>query len=390
MSGAKPSFLDEAFGIAAQANEPKQESGSASLLLTPEESIAYAQYFRIADSENEGVITPQAAVAFLSKSSLSQNVLRDIWALADSEGLGYLTQPSFYKALKLIALVQSGKPASVAYLSQSTPLPNFGNLLADATPGIKSGGIAVHRTGTLSPQVGGPIPIHKTGSSFTSPAAPIAIHRTGSTIPAVPGVVSEIAVHRTGSTVAGAGAVGAFQLSNEEVERFKAAFASCNPAGGYVAGDSARELFLKSTLPAATLRQIWLLVDTNQLGKLALNQFMAAMYLITKIRNGQLSAVPATIPPALWAAVNAAASGETSQQHPTTPIPDMAAETMSLIDVTTPAASPAPVSAPVPVASPPAAAAPPTQQKYNISNEDKAQYFQYFEKLDAAKRGYVT
>lgn len=48
-----------------------------------------------------------------------------------------------------------------------------------------------------------------------------------------------------------------YQLSNEERERYRAAFISCSPVSGLVPGDKARDLFVKSGLAMEVLSKIW-------------------------------------------------------------------------------------------------------------------------------------
>jgi epidermal growth factor receptor substrate 15 len=48
-----------------------------------------------------------------------------------------------------------------------------------------------------------------------------------------------------------------YQLSQEERERYRAAFISCSPVSGLVPGDKARDLFVKSGLAMEVLSKIW-------------------------------------------------------------------------------------------------------------------------------------
>jgi epidermal growth factor receptor substrate 15 len=50
----------------------------APVRLTPEEKKLYGQLFRIADSEQLGVITGTVAVEFFKKSKLTPNVLAEV------------------------------------------------------------------------------------------------------------------------------------------------------------------------------------------------------------------------------------------------------------------------------------------------------------------------
>jgi len=62
----------------------------APVRLTPEEKKLYGQLFRIADSEQLGVITGGVAVEFFKKSKLTPNVLAEVYSLGyEPEGLTY-------------------------------------------------------------------------------------------------------------------------------------------------------------------------------------------------------------------------------------------------------------------------------------------------------------
>ena len=69
---------------------------------------------------------------------------------------------------------------------------------------------------------------------------------------------------------------------------------------GLYKGEAAKEIFLQSKLPLDVLGKVWALVDSVGAGKISQNQFMAAMVIIGKLRSGQISSIPASIPQSLW------------------------------------------------------------------------------------------
>ena len=80
-------------------------------------------------------ITPDDAVVFLRKSNISDHVLHNVWDLADHQSRGALNRDDFFRALKLIALVQNGvniaeKPFAEENLVKISPLPRFEDVLA--------------------------------------------------------------------------------------------------------------------------------------------------------------------------------------------------------------------------------------------------------------------
>lgn len=63
------------------------------------------------------------AAAFLKRSGLPDTVLSKIWDMADCGGKGFLDKQGFFVALKLVALVQNGKPLSTTLLTTPVPPP---------------------------------------------------------------------------------------------------------------------------------------------------------------------------------------------------------------------------------------------------------------------------
>ncbi|KAH6573482.1 hypothetical protein BASA60_005991 [Batrachochytrium salamandrivorans] len=286
------SAFDDMFGSLSAAAPPVASVPSKDLLqLTPTESAAYARLFKMADTAGTGLILPASAVVFLSKSKLPKATLGHIWSLADTDSLGALDCPTFNRVLKYIAAVQAGHPVALASLSLATPLPILDGIHLDAPP-TPTMPLSLSAPKTLSPASA--IPINVTGTR-------IALQRTG-----------EIAVRSTSlasdTTMA---------VLPEEHERFTSFFTAAGPVDGALTAQVARDLFLKSNLPMETLGKIWQLVDPTGLGKLPLNQFIVAMWLITQIRLGRLSAVPDSIPSSLWRSV--AIESTSLVSHPSSP-----------------------------------------------------------------------
>ncbi|GAB5586390.1 hypothetical protein Unana1_01290 [Umbelopsis nana] len=98
---------------------------SSTTLLTPEESDAYSQLFKIANKSGSGTVTGAEAIEFFAKSGLSPTVLSEIWDIADEANTGSLNAHAFYVALKLIACQQQGKEPSKPVLSTKVKIPTF-------------------------------------------------------------------------------------------------------------------------------------------------------------------------------------------------------------------------------------------------------------------------
>jgi len=63
----------------------------------------------------------------------------------------------------------------------------------------------------------------------------------------------------------------------------KGYFSSLHPVDGYLTGKQAKGMFIKSGLEVKTLRSIWRLSDIDKDGKLDVDEFTVAMYLIDSV-----------------------------------------------------------------------------------------------------------
>ena len=83
-----------------------------------------------------GVLPGAAALKFFNRSGLEAKrpgTLRKIWGLADTEApLGKLSESEFYRACKLIAHAQAGRPMSVASIAVPAPLPELEGISEEA------------------------------------------------------------------------------------------------------------------------------------------------------------------------------------------------------------------------------------------------------------------
>ena len=123
----------------------------------------------------------------------------------------------------------------------------------------------------------------------------------------------------------------------------------------HVIGESAREMFLQSKLPIDMLGKVWALVDSVGAGKISQNQFMVAMVIIARLRTGNLSSVPLSIPQSLWnSIVNSGPLAKTPPLAPANALPQVE-------DV-----------------------------PWIIPDSDQKQFAAFFEKLDKNKTGFVT
>lgn len=106
---APPNFSNSPLPRAAPA--PAVPAGGPEWLITPAEKARMNTVFQDLDKLKKGVVTGEQAVPFLQRSGLDDNVLAQIWDLADVKSEGHLTSDTFAVALHLIQQQrQSGTP----------------------------------------------------------------------------------------------------------------------------------------------------------------------------------------------------------------------------------------------------------------------------------------
>lgn len=85
-------------------------------LITPTDKVKFDQFFNTIDTQGRGVITGEQAVSFFSDSRLSEEILAQIWDLADINSEGQLNKDEFAVAMYLIRQQRAPNAA---------PLPAF-------------------------------------------------------------------------------------------------------------------------------------------------------------------------------------------------------------------------------------------------------------------------
>jgi len=99
-----------AFATPPAANAP------AAWLVTPADKVKFDQYFSMIDTPGQGTISGEQAVSFFSDSRLPEDVLAQIWDLADINSEGQLNRDEFAVAMYLIRQQRAPNAA---------PLPAF-------------------------------------------------------------------------------------------------------------------------------------------------------------------------------------------------------------------------------------------------------------------------
>lgn len=101
------------------------------------ELACYERFFLAADAARANRVEGAAAVAFFGLARLPVPTLKQIWLRADAQQRGFLTQSSFFVALRLVALAQQGRDISAPGALTSAadvPLPIFQGKRALGSP----------------------------------------------------------------------------------------------------------------------------------------------------------------------------------------------------------------------------------------------------------------
>lgn len=88
---------------------PLSAQSTGDWLITPQEKAHFDGIFQTVDTAKVGLITGDQAVAFFMKAQLPEEVLAQIWDLADIDADGQLSRDEFAVAMYLVRLQRGGK-----------------------------------------------------------------------------------------------------------------------------------------------------------------------------------------------------------------------------------------------------------------------------------------
>ncbi len=94
-----------------------------SVKLTREEKGYYSNLFQMVSKEGDTKVGGKEGAAFLKKSGLSRDMLKNIWMIAAQTNLSWLERDEFYVALRLVALAQNNLPCDEKSIYLNEPLP---------------------------------------------------------------------------------------------------------------------------------------------------------------------------------------------------------------------------------------------------------------------------
>ncbi|CAG7729698.1 unnamed protein product [Allacma fusca] len=279
----------------------------------------YEAFYRQLDPSGKGIITAPDGAKFLKKSGLSDAILSKIWDLSDPTGKGYLDKSGLFVSLKLVSLAQNGGEVDIKSVLSETPEPQMDadkDGALDLTEFVTCMGLlgkALGENGRVPnslPQI--PVITSSAPSSVLPPPTPPLI--AGPPLPTLPatilppkplppvGAVPPVPVLPPVNQNMNIIQVD-WIVSPEELAKYTVLFtATDKDRDGYVSGLEIRDVFLQSGIPQPTLAHIWNLCDTDQTGKLSLEQFALAMYFINKKLAGfepPAALLPHMIPPSL-------------------------------------------------------------------------------------------
>ncbi|KAI4103109.1 MAG: hypothetical protein L6R37_003995 [Teloschistes peruensis] len=270
-------------GIPLPTN-PLQNSGAAPLRsqnsgpirvppLTQDKVAQYSSLFEDSGTQG-GVLSGEIAKQIFERAQLPNEVLGQVWNLADTEQKGVLGLTEFIIAMHLLASYKSG---SMRSLPQILP--------AGLYEAASRRGIPRQVTGSrpTADNAGPPsaIPRQFSGASYQPPGSPVTRQPFSQTQrPESP----------TGQQWA---------VSPQDKESFDQIFGTVDTANrGYITGNQAVSFFSNSRLPEEALAQIWDLADINSEGQLSRDEFAVAMYLIRqqRLKTTGRDVLPQTLP----------------------------------------------------------------------------------------------
>ncbi|XP_052892338.1 epidermal growth factor receptor substrate 15-like 1 isoform X2 [Anopheles moucheti] len=262
--------------------------------MKPEKRQQYEQLFDSLGPMN-GLLPGAKVRVTLMNSKLPLDTLGRIWDLADQDRDGSLDKHEFCVAMHLVyeALDKRAIPAILPpqlqrnYGSQTAQngaggFDAFGNGVADG-----GGFVANFPTDIAPPPVVPPLPAALTRPPPMTGGAPII-----PPVPMVPLVSSSAPIEVTSWVVSPLERCKYEEIFNK----------SDTDRDGLVSGNEIKDVFLQSGVAQNLLAHIWALCDTNQSGKLKLEEFCLAMWFVDRAKKGidpPQALAPNMVPPSL-------------------------------------------------------------------------------------------
>ncbi|KAG6812761.1 hypothetical protein H0H92_000676 [Tricholoma furcatifolium] len=270
-------------------------------VLTAQEKVKFVNLFNKSGPDANGLLSGNKARDVFVKSKLSNDLLLQIWNLADTQDRGALDATDFTIGMYFIQALMSGQ---LTFVPTSLP-PGFYQQ-AGGSPASNQGSIRSHMTGnsgSFSPLSGvfpptrGNIQPQYTGQSQLLQPNHTGFSSTSANAPALPArptppvaVSSPFLPQRNGALQ--------WDVTPDDKAAADKYFDELDTAHrGFIEGDVAVPFLLKSNLGGDVLARVWDLADVNNDGRLTRDGFAIAMYLIQKKLRGV--EIPTSLPPTL-------------------------------------------------------------------------------------------
>ncbi|KAK9844100.1 hypothetical protein WJX81_004424 [Elliptochloris bilobata] len=207
----------------------------------------FNEWFRIADTDHDNLVSGAEAVTFFQRSGLTQDTLFQVWNLVAGDSPS-LTKPQFYSTLRLISLAQRDGGVLNEAAARSVMIG-----VGPAVPPPVMAGLEARRPSTTQ--------------------------QTWQAAPQVPDPAARYP-----------------PMAAADAEHYRSVFAAMDAdRDGYLQGSECFAFFLQSGLGKGALKDVWAAVAGDE-GRLSASQFLACLYLIDLARRGL--PVPAHAPPA--------------------------------------------------------------------------------------------
>ncbi|KAH8339721.1 hypothetical protein KR074_012216 [Drosophila pseudoananassae] len=250
--------------------------------------LKYEQLFESLNPNN-GMLPGNKVKGVLMDSKLPMNILGTIWDLADQDKDGNLDKHEFIVAMHLVyqtlqkRTVPSVLPPELrkpgVFASQPSKSPPFAAVIPRAASGdgLGDNGFVANFPKDIAPPAAiPPMPVAVPPMTRIPPVGAVTSMPLIQTDPLVP-IGAPPSVRANADWV----------VTPAELKKFEEIFQKSDlDKDGLVSGLEVRDIFMKSGIPQRSLADIWALCDTNQSGKLTVEQFALAMWFVERKQRG--------------------------------------------------------------------------------------------------------
>ncbi|XP_037715625.1 epidermal growth factor receptor substrate 15-like 1 isoform X4 [Drosophila subpulchrella] len=253
--------------------------------------LKYEQLFESLNPHN-GMLPGNKVKGVLMDSKLPMNILGTIWDLADQDKDGNLDKHEFLVAMHLVyqtlqkRTIPSVLPPELRKPGGAGPPPKpamppppsaAAMPRAPSGEGFGDGGFVANFPKDIAPPAAiPPLPVAVPPMTRIPPVGAVSSQPLIQTDPLIP-------IGAPPSVTANADWV----VTPAELKRFEEIFRQSDlDKDGLVSGLEVKDIFIKSGIPQRSLADIWALCDTNQSGKLTVDQFALAMWFVERKQRG--------------------------------------------------------------------------------------------------------